>query len=306
VPLDPTKDTPVDAPLGKGGPFPLIVHSHGFMDSFTGESYLGEHLASRGYVVAAPQYPLSNGQAPGGPTILDTPNQPGDLSFVIDQLLAQAGTPGSVIAGAIDPQKIAVSGLSLGGLTTLLSTFHPRLRDPRIKASLPMAGVSCLFTHQFYTNANVPLLLLHGDADLIVPFPENSARAFQLADDPRELVVLKNGSHTGFAGLASLLTDATGNYDHLGCHVLSNAANGVDVTKLGSEAEGINPDRSVCPNPCSNLSMLVPSLDANRQQDLTKAIAAAFFDSTLRGDKGAQHFLHTTLQENKDLTVELP
>ena len=37
--------------------------------------------------------------------------------------------------GGIDTKKIGVSGLSLGGLNTLLVTYHPTLRDPRIKAA---------------------------------------------------------------------------------------------------------------------------------------------------------------------------
>src|SRR5262245_34754190 len=75
----PGRDTALDM---AGAPYPLVVHSHGFLDGRTGEAYLAQHLASRGYVVAAPDYPLSNGGAPGGPTFADVANQPGDWSFV--------------------------------------------------------------------------------------------------------------------------------------------------------------------------------------------------------------------------------
>src|SRR5205823_7649068 len=114
---------------------------HGFMDSRNGEAYLARHLASHGYLVAAPDFPLSNGAAPGRATVADVPNQPGDLSFIIDQLLADA-----TYGASADGDHIGPSGLSLGGLTTLLATFHPRFRDPRILASLPIAPASCMLT----------------------------------------------------------------------------------------------------------------------------------------------------------------
>ena len=204
------------------------------MDNRNGENYFGRRLASHGFIVAAPDYPLSNGAAPGGPTVLDTPNQPGDLSFVIDSLLAD-----STYGPLIDAAHIGASGLSLGGLTTLLSTFHPRLRDQRIIAALPMAGVSCMFTAPFFAQS-VPLLLVQGDADLIAPPDANSERSFPLAQAPKELALLKAGSHTAFAGVASIL-DPTMNYDRLGCGELGS----VSVTgfgALGSEADGISQD----------------------------------------------------------------
>src|SRR3990172_4593633 len=60
------RDAPVDL---SGAPYPIVVHSHGFLDNRNGEAYVGQHLASRGFVVAAPDYPLSNGGAPGGATL---------------------------------------------------------------------------------------------------------------------------------------------------------------------------------------------------------------------------------------------
>ena len=76
-------------PEGYDGSSPLVVYSHGFRSNREGGAYLAEHLASYGYVVASANFPLSNGMAPGGSTIEDTPNQPGDVSFIIDQVLAQ-------------------------------------------------------------------------------------------------------------------------------------------------------------------------------------------------------------------------
>jgi predicted dienelactone hydrolase len=291
-----------DPPLRKGT-YPLILHSHGFMDSRTGESYLGEHLATRGYIVAAPDYPLSKGGAPGGPTIADTAQQPLDARFVIDQLLAQSAMPSSPIAGAIDSSRIGVSGLSLGGLTTLLIAFHPTLGDPRVKAAMAWAAPSCMLEQQFFAGSHLPLLLLHGEGDAIVPLAANSQRIFPFTQSPSELIVLHGGSHTGFATLASLL-DQTMNLDEFGCKALGS----VDVTSfasLGSEAMGISQDPSVCPMPCQNVPT-APGLNPDRQHDLTKAIALAFFESNLRGDVQGAQFLKTRVQpENKEVVAQV-
>jgi predicted dienelactone hydrolase len=289
----PTRDDAV-AP----GRWPLVIHSHGFMDNRKGEGYLGEHLASWGYVVAALDYPLSNGGAPGGPTVRDTPNQPGDLSFVIDSLLADP-----TLGPAIDPARIGASGLSLGGLTTLLATFHPRFRDARIKAALAMAPPACMLTSAFYQTAKVPLMLVHGDDDVLVVPTENSVRAFERAQDPRELVLLKRGSHTGFSGYASLF-DQTMHFDRIGCTAIAGSVDVTSFDGLGTEAEGISADPSVCPAPCTQ-PPTDPPLGADRQHDLTQAIALAFFDGWLHGDHASLKWVEGALAHEKDVTVRM-
>jgi predicted dienelactone hydrolase len=294
-----------EAPLDKsGGPYPLIIHSHGFMDNRHGENFLGEHLASHGYVVAALDYPLSNGAAPGGATILDTANQPGDFKFVVDQLLAEAARPDSLIPNALDVSRLGASGLSLGALTTLLATFHPRLRDERVRAAFTMAPPACFLLPSFYTNAKVPLLIVHGEADLIVTPMENGVRAFERAQDPRELVLLRAGSHTGFTSLASLL-DPTQSYDRIGCQAIAGRVDVSSFSTLGTEAEGISADRTVCPDPCT-ATPVDPPLDADRQHELATILAHAHFDANLKNDPSARRFLDEKVaSENAEMDLRL-
>jgi predicted dienelactone hydrolase len=174
------------------------------------------HLASRGYV-AAPDFPLSNFGAPGGPTLLDLANQPGDVTAVIDGVLATFGP-------SVDRERIGLTGLSLGGITTLLTTFHPRLRDARVRAALAIAPGACFFTKRAFRTTKAPLLLLHGDNDLLLPFAENALRAYRRDRPPDALVRVKNGSHLGFTSVASLLDPST-HYDLLGCAVLQDIPN---------------------------------------------------------------------------------
>jgi predicted dienelactone hydrolase len=295
------RDAPLDA---SGGPYPLVIHSHGFMDSRLGEGYLAEHLASHGYVVAAPDYPLSKGGAPGGSTVHDVPDQPKDIRFVIDRLLAEpslAPVPGMVI----DRARIALSGLSLGGLTSLLATFHPTLRDTRPRATLAMAAPACFLTAPFYKTTTTPLLLVHGDSDVLVPLAPNALRAFERASGPRELVVLSRGTHTAFAGYASLF-DPMEHYDSIGCTAIAGAIDRTSFDRLGTEEMGISADPSMCPSPCQTPAQGVP-MHAERQQELVKALALSFFDRELRDDARAARFLPSGITaEAAEVTVRLP
>src|SRR5262249_37429654 len=145
--------------------------------------------------------------------------------------------------------RIGASGLSLGGLTTLLLAFHPTSRDARLRAVLAMAPPSCMFLPSFFTHADLPLLLLHGDSDMIVPIAENSEHAFPLTQSPSELVVPHTASHTGFSGLATLL-DQTMHLDRLGCTAIAGHTDVSSFASLGSVDQGISADPSVCPLPC--------------------------------------------------------
>src|SRR5262245_60288337 len=152
------------APLAAGGPFPLIANSHGYGDLNIGEAYLAIALARRGFVVASPTFPLTNTAAPGGQYLADAANQPGDVRFVIDQVLALSDGDGW-LAGGVDRKRIGAQGLSLGGLTTLLVTYNPALRDHRIRAAFAMAPASCELTRKTLAPSTT-LLLIDGDQDL--------------------------------------------------------------------------------------------------------------------------------------------
>lgn len=296
-------DTVVDA---ANGPYPFIIHSHGFSDTRTGMEYLSAHLASRGYMVAAADFPLSNLGAPGGATINDVSNQPGDDSFVIDQLLALSADPTSPLAGGIDPDRIAANGLSLGGMTTLLLTYHKDLRDPRIKASLPMAPGGCAFNGRFYRTV-IPFLVMHGTGDHLLPYREYGKRPFKLSHGPRYFVELAQASHVGFTGFG-LLFDQTKHLDRVACTIFNDPTVGkLDGSILGPYATkeaGVllrTPDQR-CPAPCTE-PFVDPSMAAARQETLTKIVNAAFFDGYMKDDMGARCFVQVGLRDEPDVIV---
>jgi predicted dienelactone hydrolase len=289
------RDTALDA---TGAPYPVVIHSHGFLDSRLGEAYLAAHWAGHGYVVAAIDYPLTRGGAPGGANPADVVEQPADWSFVLDRLLADLG-------GAVDPERVGASGLSLGGLTTYLVTYHEALRDPRIRAAATLAGLSCLFERSFYDTADVPLLIVYGDSDQLLPYSRNGRRAFADANEPKFLVRLRQGSHTGFSGFATLFDPAI-HYDAIGCAAIG----GTDLPDaevedpfagLGGPGTGVDLDPRRCPRPCQRRVPSRPSMSAGRHHELTRVSTLAFFDAYLRGDDDARCFLDRPFsRENRD------
>jgi len=150
-------------PAGLQQPAPLVVYSHGFMSFREEGTYLFQFLASHGYTVVAANYPLTGFSAPEGPLMNDVVNQPGDISFLLDTILKRNADPADSMHNTIDPGKIAVTGVSLGGLTTTLAAFHHKLRDPRISAAISTAGPASIFTADFFAGSSLPFLERHLD-----------------------------------------------------------------------------------------------------------------------------------------------
>ncbi|MGH7789613.1 MAG: alpha/beta hydrolase family protein, partial [Candidatus Binatia bacterium] len=289
--------------LTDGAPYPLVVYSHGFIDRRTSGGFLARHLASHGYVVVSIDYPLSNGAAPGGPTIDDVPSQPGDISYVLDQVLAD--DPGNRFAGAIDADRIGLTGLSLGGLTSTLAGFHATLRDARVRAVAPIAGLACNFNEVFYGDLDIPLLTVHGDIDAILPFAANARTQFDNANSPRYLVTVVGASHTAFSDLGALIN--INNPDDVGCVALGSALPAPGDTTLfdalGGPALGIVDNN--CPLPCQDPTPRPTALRGARQLDLTVLAVYPFLEAYLRDDAAMRHYLETTLAaENSEIIVE--
>jgi predicted dienelactone hydrolase len=158
----------------EGAPYPLLIYSHGYMSQHKEGEYLLDFLASQGFVAVSVNFPLSSGSSPGGAVISDTANQAGDVSFLIDQMLARSQQPDNLLYDRVDASRIAALGLSLGGLTTELAALSPKLKDPRIRAAISMAGPSQFFTPEFFEGDTIPFMYIGATADAIVPYAENA------------------------------------------------------------------------------------------------------------------------------------
>jgi predicted dienelactone hydrolase len=103
------------APDASGGPYPLIIISHGYPGNRYLLSDLGENLASKGYVVVSIDHTDSTygDQAAFASTLL---NRPLDQLFVLDQM-ARLGKadPNGTLTGLIDAEHTGLIGYSMGG-----------------------------------------------------------------------------------------------------------------------------------------------------------------------------------------------
>jgi dienelactone hydrolase len=296
------------------GPYPLVVYSHGFMSFREEGTYLTTHLASHGYVVIAPNFPFTGIAAPGGPDLTDVVNQPGDVSFLIDTVLAWNAELGNRFQGAVDSRRIGLTGLSLGGLTTLLSAFHPDWRDPRIEAAAPIAAPADFFAPEFYENARVPLLLVFSELDAIVDFEASGELAFENAGAPLYFVRFFAASHTGWSSIAAILFEGLLNPDSVGCGALGgqlpdDPEDDSFLDLLGGPEAGIV--ASSARPACSWGAQLLPALRPSRQHELTILAVRPFLDLYLKprdvvnAIRSADFLIHGLEEENgQELEVE--
>lgn len=259
-------------------PRPLLIYSHGFMSQRTGGSYHAEHMASHGYIVAAMDFPLTSFNAPGGPLVKDVVNQPGDISFLLDQFLSWNDDVGHDFFGAVDKDRIGVYGLSLGGMTTTLLAYHPRLGDPRVDAAVSIAGPSFMFGEGFFRHRTLPFMMVATPSDAMVDYAANAAPIVDKIDNA-VLVTVENASHTGFARAAAFLRWMN-NPDSIGCSQIQDHVDMADsepwYDQIGSVDEGI---LSVDPSPLCEMEPLPETMNPIRQHWLTTLAVAAFFQA---------------------------
>jgi len=191
------RDAALDA---SGAPYPLVVLSHGFGNGKEALRYFAIALAEHGYVVAAPTFPLSNRDAPGGPIADDLVEQARDVSFVADVMLDHVAGAPSPFPGAIDRDRLGTGGRSLGGSTTLLVAFHPDFRDPRLRAAAPISpsydvAKAVVRNDRFFDGIATPLLVVGGSDDDLAPFGPNQQLAYDRANPPKILVDLIGEGH---------------------------------------------------------------------------------------------------------------
>ena len=293
-------------PVGAFGAHPLVVYSHGFLSSRRGGAFAAEQLASHGYVVVAADFPLTTPRAPGAPDPLDVVNQPGDVSFLIDQVLALNGAE-RPFEGVIDHDRLGVFGLSLGGVTSTLVAFHPEWRDPRVGAAVSLAGPADVLGEGFYDHADVPFLMIGGTADRIIDFENNALPVVERAATGA-LLTLHGGTHIGFDDVASGLIRIFGDPDAFVCRGVAVAGDSAPDPSVnifsglfGTVEQGLVEPREFTPA-CAKTFEGV--MRGGRQHMLTVLAVHAFFESHFALDAGRraahERFLTKTLPSEID------
>jgi dienelactone hydrolase len=186
--------TPPDDGGGREAARPLVVFATGYGGTSTNWSGLYDPWVRAGYVVAAPTFPLSRRDAPGGTTGADYASQPGDVRFVTEEVLRLARTNGSPldVVVAIDEERVALAGKSFGAITVLDAGYNPDERVAGIRAVLALTGVASAGVR--FESAGTPLFLAHGDADDVVSI-SGSEDAFRRAQPPKFFLTLFGADH---------------------------------------------------------------------------------------------------------------
>lgn len=108
------------APDMAEGPYPLVIFSTGLGVSRLSAIYYTEHLASYGFVVIAPDHAGTTfsdrgNDVPSWPMYVQRPQDVGRTIAFADRLSAAGGE----LAGVIDTELVAVTGVSSGSITTM-------------------------------------------------------------------------------------------------------------------------------------------------------------------------------------------
>lgn len=178
---------------------PLLLLSHGYGGNWRNLNWLAQGMASQGYIVAAVDHPGTTTRNKEEVAAQQLWERPRDLIAMLDYL---SDTP--AIAGAVDPERIAAVGHSLGGWTVMELAgaqfsaprflkdceTHPALgacklkhvlgidkpeslaplaasqRDVRIKAVISLdLGLARGFTPESLAQVSVPVLVMGAQAD---------------------------------------------------------------------------------------------------------------------------------------------
>ncbi|MDQ3079056.1 MAG: dienelactone hydrolase [Pseudomonadota bacterium] len=210
------------------GRFPLVVMSHGYRGWPELMSFLGENLASKGYVVAA----IDHGDQPfaDGPTFARSfgeviVNRARDQRAVIGFMLGRARGPVQTAWPSIDPARgVGLIGYSMGGfgaLATAGAGYDPA--SPTIKqlpppfqqvvlsrdAAIPREVRALIliapwgaqpanrsWTNSGLSNITAPTLMISGDQDDIVDYKQGVRFVFDgLTGSRRRLLVYRDARH---------------------------------------------------------------------------------------------------------------
>jgi len=264
-----------DAPLDdKGAPYPLILFSHGMGGCGTQSIFYTENLASFGYVVVAPDHEdsamchldrepditpgqiawaavKSGGNLSGSvfalfgdrfkETGFDFSYRPDEAKAAIDQALHWNGDQSSFLYSKIAPDRIGVTGHSLGGFTSLMVGGVPffcdqpedqnpegcdfekldldripnpccldyvrnsnpyQSRDPRVKAILPL-GPAAFFPHldRAAAEIKIPVMIITGDNKSMEVPWDPIWTFYEHAPAPKYVLRLKKTDHMTIADM---------------------------------------------------------------------------------------------------------
>ena len=229
-----------DAPARAGGPWPLVVFSHGNQSLKEQSIFLTEFLAAQGYVVAAPDH-VGNTFLTYDESQLVTiaRERPADLSAVIDRFEAPEPEDPAWVHDRVDTEHIAAIGHSFGGYTVLAlggapvgtpeiavayCEDHPdeagcaevladpdavdALGDPRVDVIVPMAPAGYVaFGAEGLAQVWAVSLVMVALDDTLTPYATEAKPIFEALPPPRYLWTVAAGGHFVFSDFCTVAAE---------------------------------------------------------------------------------------------------
>lgn len=200
-------------------PYPFIVFSHGLWSCGIQSVYFTQYLASRGYIVIAPDHEDASicSIRDGTKDLLkidrnenhfnNFPNRPSDIKAVIDEMMRLNKNKESIFYQTINENAIGVSGHSLGGWTSQIvigavSPPYEEYKDKRIKVGLLLAPNTDLIPTENFKKMNIPVMYILGEKDQYSIFKESNIPrriGYDNANPPKFLPMVKGANHFTFA-----------------------------------------------------------------------------------------------------------
>jgi hypothetical protein len=200
-------------PAYRYGPYPVIVFAHGFdVDPNTYRSLLVSWVEA-GYVVVAPFFPDTSLAAieaqHGVDTESDMFNQPGDVAFVVSQVVGAAhGSPppyAAYLTGLVDPAHLVLAGQSDGADTVAALLYDHEYA--RARASMPvqpiavalLSGAEWTRTEDVYSapgRGGPPALVVQSLTDSCND-PADSSHLYNILTGAKWFLALEDATHLG-------------------------------------------------------------------------------------------------------------
>lgn len=221
------------APDASGGPYPLLIISHGYPGNRYLLSHLGENLSSKGYVVVAIDHTDStySDAAAFASTLL---NRPLDQLFVLNEMARLNATDaGGTLKGMVNSDNTGLIGYSMGGygvVNTIGGGFSAAAvnatsgvavpqgalavrqagnpvylasMDKRIKAAIafaPWGWNSGFWDAAGLAGIRTPVLFMAGSVDDVSGYSPGVRNIFEGAvNAPRYLLTFENANHNAGA-----------------------------------------------------------------------------------------------------------
>jgi dienelactone hydrolase len=217
------EDTWVGLPASADGPFPTVLHSHGFSGNFRFGNQHNAAVASWGFVVAAVDHPerglaaILDSFIAGEADDAERPDEYLDSDQLIaglDLLAATNEEADSPLAGAIDTERVAAEGHSAGGSASGTAAYDDRVdlwigQAPGTPLQ-PDVDLEAFTTEtddgpEFDTAAlldattppDVPSLIIAAEGDTIISL-DRVQQTYDWLDSPKRLAVIADSGHAVF------------------------------------------------------------------------------------------------------------